>query len=512
LRSIPRSSSSVAGVQRVRAPGRFSSNYFHETMSKIEETIQEFRQAHAKLPEIWTGIDMRAMAFRIDGVWHNALTRCRLVASVVGIPKPKFLPASENVRTFHMVRPVTELDLVLESLAAGELLMDDVPVRFTRRDNHDDSVRPYDFYWFQGLEVRQSPFSRDWVPMSPQPWQGLTLSGAGNSFDEMWHPRRHAESELDEEIHALDAPFDGLDGIAEHVIGMKVDWKNERRAQFTLTAPFEARLNAAKCRLHNGVLEVSVEAESRLVQRHVNVGYVTSCDAGVLVADTRVVEPGEWDGAPGTVSLRLEASAASTSATVLLRLEQRRIERLRLADFSKLGRNPREVAYEFVDSNLDFLRDELGASQRKDAKDFERAFSRLLTLLGFQAIALGPEGKLSDAFDVIAFDPFESSVLAVECTTSSLNSGGKLGKLRMRASELSDELSDHVVQAVIVTTKSNDTLSATELQQAARDRIAVLASDELGELLNWVGAQTALSEIVEYICSKVPEIAPATRG
>jgi hypothetical protein len=475
-------------------------------MSQIEETVREFLRAHAKFPEVWTGIDMRAMAFQIDGVWHNALTRCRLIASVEGVPTPKLLPASENVRTFHTVCPASELASILESLGGGELRFGAVPIRYTRRDNHDDSVRPYQFHWYEGMEVRQSPSSRDWVPTSPQPWQGLTLSGAGNSFAEMWYPRRRAESDLDEEIHALHAPFDGLDGIAEHVIGMKVEWRHERRAQFTLTTPFEARLNPAKCRLHKGVLEVAVEAGSALVQNHVNVGYVTSSDTGVLVADTRVVDPGEWDTVTRTVSLRLEAPAASTAATVLLRLGPRRIERLRLADFSKLGRNLREVAYELVDSNLDFLRDELGTTPRKDAKDFERAFSRLLTLLGFQAIALGPEGKLSDAFDVIAFDPFGSSVLAIECTTSSLNSGGKLGKLRMRASELSDELPDHTVQAVIVTTKPNDTLSVTERQQAARDRIAVLASDELGELLNRVGAQIAVSEVVEYVRSKVPEL------
>lgn len=477
-------------------------------MSGPDEEAQEFRRALLKFPVLWDGIDIRVMAFRVEGVWHNALTRCRLVASAGQVPKPRYLPASENVRTFHVILPASDLPSLLGSIVARELSIDGTSIRYDRHEMHDGSVRQYNFHWYEGMEVRESQYSRDWVPTTIQPWRGLMLSGSGNTFDEILRPLSRSERDLDDEVHALHAPLDGINGIAEHVIGMKAEWRHERRTQFTLTAPFEVRLDPAGCRLHHGWLDVSVKAGSLVARSHVDIGYVASDDGNVLVANTREVAPAEWDSPlPDIANLRIEATGA-TSATVLLRLGRRRVERMSLTDYSRLGANPRQAAYELVDPDLAFLRAGLGIEPTKDAKDFERAFARLLTLLGFQAIALGPEGKLTDEFDVVAFDPFGSLVLAVECTTSSLNSGGKLGKLIVRASELAEELPDHKVQAVIVTTKPNVRLSDAERQHAARDRIAVLAAEELDELLNRVGVAAPISEIAGYITSRIPELPP----
>jgi hypothetical protein len=472
-------------------------------VSTLDEDLHNFKTALRKLPPLWEAIDIRVLAFRIDGIWHNALTRCRLVASAREITTPKFLPETENVRSFHVIRPVSELDSLIGDVATRELQVGGFSIRYERRESYDATSREYNFGWYEGTESRTSHFARDWEPISPRPWRGLTFGGVGNSFSELTRSLPRPERDLDDEVYSLYTPLDGINGIVEHVIGLKSpEFPQDRRTQFTLTAPFETRFDTAGCFLQHGILSVALHSGAPSVRQHINVGYIASNDGDVLVTDTRNAGL-EWGSSSSTLKFRIDAVGA-TAATLLLRLGDQRIERLTVLDSSRLWQNPRQSAYELVDRDLQFMRDELSHSrERKDANDFEQAFARLLTLLGFQTLALGPEKKLSDAIDVIAFDPFGSDVLAVECTTSNINPSGKLGRLHMRAIELADELPEHKIQPVIVTIKPNSTLSDAECHDAARDRIAVLAAEEIDELLNRLGAASP-PEILAFIRSKIP--------
>lgn len=474
-------------------------------MSPPEKEISEFHALLGKFPMIWDGLEIRVMAFRIEGVWHNALTRCRLFTDSGQPTKPMYLPASENVRTFHAIWPVDAFSDLIESVGRGEITIDDTPIRYTRNDSYHNTPQPYTFYWYEGIETRESQLGRDWVPTSSHGWSGINFRGTGDLFSELLRSVPRHERDLDEEVHSMHTPLDGINGIAEHVIGLKADWRTERRSQFTLTAPLEARFISSVCRLHSGMLDLGIEAGSLLVRSHLDVGYVASNDRGILVSESIDIHSTKWDTTnPSVARIRIEAPDA-TAATALLRIGQRRIERLSLTDLSRLGQNPRHAAYSLIDPDLTFLNTALKGTS-KEGKDFERAVARLLALLGYQVIALGPEGKLSDAIDVVAFDPFSSSVFAVECTTGSLDPGGKLGKLVMRTSDLTGELPNHTVQAVIITSKPNKSLSDAQRQHAARDRISVLAAEELEELLVRVGMAASLSEITSYVRSKVPAL------
>jgi len=120
----------------------------------------------------------------------------------------------------------------------------------------------------------------------------------------------------------------------------------------------------------------------------------------------------------------------AASATLILRTAGFAVATLPLRDTEARYGNLRVAAYATIDHDLAWLRECLrGKGGGKDSeKAFERAVTRLLTLAGFQADGFAWERRLSEAVDGLAYVPGTASIYALECTTGSLNAGGKLGK------------------------------------------------------------------------------------
>jgi hypothetical protein len=478
------------------------------------ESIATFRETLDRYRYLWDAVDVRVLAVLVGDEWHNVLTTCRFVSTTENVFKVRYLPRSARVRSWQEVLTVDRFSSLLAELTTGRLTFGDVDVHYEHRDRfRKEDLRPYETNWDFEEEPTLSPYRRlegGWRPPKAQEWSRFNFFAWGANLNSVLSEKSIEVRELDAEIHALRTPFDGLLGIAQYVIGLRGS-PREWRTELIVYAPIEAKLDRAACRLHAGELRLSVVAGSPKPTGKISIGYIAVGKEELLISDTYEFTADLWTEETGlTAHVSIDMPEADR-AFVILRVGDRRVERLELTDYSRQRGNPRATAYESIDPDFEVLRDGLRPEARSDSAIFERSVARLFSLLGLQLTPLMQDKKLSEALDAIAFDPFGNGVLAIECTTGALNSGGKLGKLRMRASEIAALLPAHQVQAVMVTSQDRSNLSETELQQAARDRIAVVASEEINQLISTIPAADP-TRAVSFVKTLIPDLPRILQG
>jgi hypothetical protein len=481
----------------------------------MEETDQ-FLVEFNGFPSLWNSIDVRGVALRIDGEWHNILTVCRLRPEIANEGSLiSHLPETSRLKCWHTILPIFEIERILSGLRNGSIVWGSLAVRYlvARGSTAPESYRTN--FTFQQVGSVPNPWSdRAWTPTSPLRWPESLLRASGGDFSDLLRQIRHSYRDLTNEVHALPVPFDGLEGIARHVVGMRPynsfgawpDIVPSYTTYFYMSVPFAARFELERTRLHGGALEICVQVGSQTVAEHISIGCVIERDGELLQAESIRFgdDSARWDENSCTLNVKVSRLGA-TLAVLLLRVGNRPVERLQLVDFNRPAQNSRAVAYLSVDPGFDLLSSALEPNDRSDGSGFERAVARLFGLLGFQTLGLANDKKLSEAVDVLAFNPYGEHAFAIECTTGSLDSGGKLGKLYLRMMDLSNQLKEHRVQGILATASERHTLSSVEIEKAAQDRIAVLTSGDLKDLLRMASEGGAISSVLSYIGGKIPK-------
>jgi len=174
-----------------------------------------------------------------------------------------------------------------------------------------------------------------------------------------------------------------------------------------------------------------------------------------------------------------------------------------LVDLAGAGLNPRMEAYKVFDPDLELVRDWLNAEHPVDASAFEKGVARLFTLLGFCVDALSGDRRMGDAVDLIGYAESASVVMAVECTTGSIDAGGKLGKLVSRTRRIRSALPSHEVMPVLVTALPKELISEAELRSAAEDALVVVTRDDALELFEMLAESPTVLRVLDFLRSRM---------
>jgi hypothetical protein len=301
-----------------------------------------------------------------------------------------------------------------------------------------------------------------------------------------------------------------MEGLTELLLGAPDPRAHESRGQFEVTGSLPYLIDPLGCLLHNDVLQVSVRAGGASARQLGTVAYAITRGVDLLTTGAIQLSDADWTlKGPEWVGTAAVPAVTGTAATLLLRVGTRTLARHRLGNFEGNPTNPRVQALASADPDLALLQRALQtypatSSNSKDSKAFERAVARLFAILGFQVLGLGPEGEMSDAVDVIAFDPQGTSVLALECIAEAIDSGGKLGKLHYRARKLQDLLPERDVLSVVMTAGQRALLAAAELEQAGHDRTIVLGAEQSQELLTMASEGCSVRDILAYLSQMIP--------
>ena len=466
-----------------------------------ENTISIFLERVQGTPRLWHSVDQRVVAVRVGESWVNLITRVQLdVRPPHAVPRFQNLPEIDLLFAHQTVAPAGELGAILGRTVEGQAQVGgrDVSYLSTGSDTQDPTA-----YWSPSTNFadRASVYARD-----RRQWSDLSLSAAGSRIQDLVKHLPGGVGELDRRLRTLPHPFDGLTGLARIFAGADDRYGADRSASYTVVAPYPARLDRDRSGFRD-TLRVGIRAATREVGGACDLAYSAVGADGIPVSGPIPLPPDLWveeDDGSWVVHGEFPPPPAR-AATVFLRLGGMCVDRLELANLVPRGRNIALDAYRSVDPDLEYFLAGLAAGGRPNANGFEQAVGRLFTFLGFRVDAMGQDKRLSDSVDCIAYADREGAILPVECTTGSIDAGGKLGKLVVRAQTLRRLLPGHAVQPVLATQQSREAISRQEMSRAGADRVAVLAAEDLDDLVQRSLSATPVSEVLGAIAAAVPE-------
>lgn len=438
---------------------------------------------------LWRSIDLRILAVRIGRRWTNLLTRGYLDhRSPAALERLRTVERS-NVKAWQVVLPVREVAEVIGGIASGLLRCRPRQVTYVSRSAgfaHDLAYR------FNDVAIPNQ------AAAYPK-WSAHTLIGYGDSMFQLITRAGIDPLDLDNVIRAGPVAFKGLADLALHFHDRPGSiHAHDTSSIVELVAPIAIRFDKVPQPLGLNSQAVGLRARARVFAKAGRLNWTVIGASRTPRHGSVELKDAAWKRSGGssiTAEVQVPLESSDRSANLFIEVGDRCVDQLSIPVGGAL-RNPRIAAHCAVDPDLDLLRRGFSPRKRKEKKGFEPAVGALFHFLGFHVDPLSADPQLSEAVDHIAHDPASNYVLCIECTTDSLNGGGKLGKLLVRTGAIGSAAPGRVTIPVIVTAAPRETLSPTEVRQAEEDGIVVVAREDLDELLESAEIGTSTAETI----------------
>lgn len=148
-------------------------------MTTSPDPIQLFVDAIGRTPALWQSMDVRVLAVRVEGEWHNMLTRCYLDhRPPAEVTRLRELPRTPLVGAWQWVRPVTQLEQLLADVKSGNFAVDNTRICY-RALEAPEAHNYYSFgdYGFSDLAEHYRTAYRF--------WSCHMLSASGNTVHDL---------------------------------------------------------------------------------------------------------------------------------------------------------------------------------------------------------------------------------------------------------------------------------------------------------------------------------------
>jgi hypothetical protein len=471
-------------------------------MQRDSTARQQFADVVARAPSLWRSVDTRVLAVFADGAWRNLVTRSHLRPfSVRKVHRLKFLPQTPYLRAWQAVTPMSEWQAIVDAQERGAMQFGRHKVAFDGAYPPGSAAQPYVFRTFTQLVASNRGITNDF------PWPGYVMSASGSQASEIVRSTPGNFAGIDAIIRDLPRPFRSLDEVARYVTGGGYGWTCVgSHALAEWYAPFEARFDLDGTDYRTGMVRYRVVVGARHVAKH----------AKLFVHAQARSEPSKVSELRAKVELPLASIAiqsndmhqlavvgesgpvASHEVTLTLRVGKEPVQWLDLKDYQAQGKNARIAFYETIDPGLRVLRAWL-FPKKEDRPKFEAGVARLFMFAGFHVDFLTGDKVLDDGADLLAHHTAGARCLVVECTTGSLNSGGKIGKLVKRVGELRSACPEIRVDGVLVASSPQKDLAKSERESAGAEGVSIVSAEGLSELLRMAERSSPIRDVLSFI-------------
>jgi hypothetical protein len=444
--------------------------------------LKQFREAIAPFLDDWQSIDLRIIARREkDDRWHFDSIRAVLSHNPIDLPLSENLPTSPSLLVIHQRWKASRIDDLLASISTGELSVgkDIVDVKFF----DSQSWRPVtavDYrFWDRGRA--RSEFGVDFASFVVRVWQSYMIDA-------------ERLRSLDHVLRAENYPWDGLGDLREHFLGFSYDKAVRPDATvMEVIAPLGVRLNNDFV-LDGDRLSVSADLMPGVAHEAVSLPVIAALSNGSIVRLRGRLEKA------GQLGLKMALPGEVTKAKVIAVYRGVDVDRFELVEQA----NSRLAVLGALGVGSDDLRSRIEDSS---GREFERWIAILFQLLGLSPAHYG--GTKVEAPDIVAFSESGGWLLVVECTEREPDLGGKLTKLSTRTKVVRQALAGLNVHPVLITAMPRIILNKTDLEKASKERISVLAIEEIRELLEMAKESPQPNKARDYILSKTPYETPS---
>ena len=468
------------------------------TPSGPEKAIPVFLDAIAETSRLWTSVDIRVVALKVEDTWHNLMTRCTLDSRVAAqVPLAAFPGDTASLACRQEIVPVSQLPQLIQDVRQGALTVAGLRIAFLSTDQQT----PYrDAYG-------RIPGNIDGAPEEPYR-VGHLLRVTGDSGDRLFQRSGWSPETISTAFQTAPNPWVSLDDVTRYALRSqeKIGYHILLMADFV--APFEARFT--RTTLERGVVRYQVRATSSLALEQCSVGIFGRRQDGSIVSETLQSTAADREADATGITLSGTRDFGSLPWAVLfLRFGSSVAARAELEDPAAKGENPRLAAYTVFDPELVWLTHLLSQPQHRDKNQFHQAVARLFALAGCAVDSFVTDTKLSGPglVDFLAHAVRERTMFVVECTLGPLSSaGGKPTRLASRAQDVQSTLAPLGQEVVAVIATAKDVLPPSELEAAATDGIAVLGRSQLLSSIAACAVQRTFGE-----CLRVAEAASSAR-
>lgn len=462
--------------------------------------IQQFTESIKLYLDEWRSIDIRSVCFLAYGKWINLGTRLLLSEKAVTVPIHRgILPVLPNFCALHELADIKELNNLLAQIEKGAFSISDKVVHFAKIENNEVKIVPPSFNL---LKYRRG------IPYFPIDFPYIQLrSGASDSIHTLLNAHSEALNleELDWRLRSLNAPHNGVDDLL-------INFLNNPRAETTsgqsaiteVTAPIGLRLGN-ECSLSGGEVTIHVENVGP-PKFDVAIGLIALTGPSPVNRMSYALTKEDWDEGCSNARKKIRVDSAS-SVSIFLTFRGNALELKIVNDRSALLKNPMALACSHFDEGPKTVERYITGKGKDAGPDFEIGIAFLLHFCGFNVGPYGRVDTMKEGIDLIAFDPSSNYVLAAECTSKDLDTGGKLSKFSRRVKELKALLPDFKIIPLICTPLGRQKIASSEIQRAESEQLGVLAAEEIQHLLQIAGQNKETQVALEYLQSliKIPD-------
>ncbi len=441
------------------------------------------------------------VAARWDDQWvGTGLTAILRHESPREIPRIS-LPVVRDLLVRQDILPMSRLDGLINEIAEGLVNVGNDKAIWKRWDPQAGFTVPFYFSFSNRYrEVTNRLLGSAFPTFS---LQGIESNLMNTVFGDGRGERHNAE------LGSLDEPWDGL---AELRFGFLGDdprhyptmgdepYSGSWDSSFVVVAaPICVHLSPESSLTTNS-LRLVAKASPSLDGSEISFGAVVDYPTGPTKRHSGKPRSKSVDEANLEWTLKLEGGPRPTRARAFLRYRGQLLDRMQLWGPGIGLTRTRLAAHALYDP--DFAKIEKMLNGTENERRFEEGVAWLFHFLGFSVIHYGLDGW--DSPDLLAFWSSPSRAIIVECTLKEINLKFKLSKLKARQAGLQSQTGIRF-HPVLVTAFPSSGISRTEMEDSAKDEIAVVCMPEVfGELIDLAEAGTEVHEVLEYLRNKIP--------
>jgi hypothetical protein len=194
------------------------------------------------------------------------------------------------------------------------------------------------------------------------------------------------------------------------------------------------------------------------------------------------------------VEFRDDISHASLFLTLLGSV----VDRVDLFGRSSPFANPRLALWQLGEGSIDDLKDQVKQAR---GRDLEKHIGLLFHLLGFTIQRFIKNEK--EMPDLVAFPAKGEWLLAIECTTDTIDVNNKVVKLSGRTRRIS-ALHGFRIIPIVATSLERKMVNQSDFDRAGTEQVAIITMTEVPELLRMAVEGIGNEKVLDYILSNIP--------
>jgi hypothetical protein len=476
-------------------------------MSDLGKDVDRFMRLVRETPDLWRSVDVRTLAADIDGKQVNLLCTAALNEKApADLPEESIDAMSSPIAAHRKVLDFADLDSLFDELKSGAIRFGKKTVDFTHAGSTGKAGSAYSSGYTRRATTMPRAVRPGGFPI------GHYLIARGDMSQAVFSQVEDGLDGLNDSLRRMPRPWDGVDSIARHFLQTNSRIAFQGTVNFEAFAPIRARFGASKCGLTEGELSLCIVSDPD-VAPHLRVGYFGIGHDDRIGRGNVPVTKEAWKSSGSHLVCSVAAPLPNAaSASLFLSVGDSNIDRVEVGSPGYRAENHRAVAYAMTDPQLAVLRKALTQKPGTREKHFEKGVTRLFYLGGLLSDSYAFEEDLTNGPDAHAFTPDGTSALLIECTVGPI--AKKLSQLVTRAAQLNRTLGADAPQTIVplvATALQRSDLSENDLNAASADGIAVLAQEDLLDLLNVVGKRVSPAEVIAYCKTKIPRRTDVTR-